>query len=71
MRAGAEGEVTVARPLEVWVRPWWRGTASTSTLPPVSDRTKCVVLVSPTASCPRPATAALAPTLAALSTAVA
>ncbi len=53
-----------------WVRPWLRAVASTFTRPSVTERRKCVVFVSPTATWAWSRTAVLAPTLAALSMAV-
>ena len=50
-----------------WVRPWLRAEAVTFTRPSVTGRRKWVVLVRPTATWPDSRTAALAPTLAALS----
>jgi len=54
-----------------WVRPWMTAIASTDAVAVCVDRRKSVPLCRPTANCPRSATAADAPTLAALSTIVA
>jgi hypothetical protein len=54
-----------------WLRPCMTGSATTSTRPSFIGRKKSVLLLTPTANCPLSSTAAEAPTLAALSTAVA
>jgi acyl-CoA hydrolase len=53
-----------------WSLPCTMGSASTSTRPSVIGRKKSVLLLTPTANCPLSSTAADAPTLAAVSTAV-
>ena len=45
-----------------WVAPWWIGSATTLTRPRVRGRSKSVMLLTPTANCPRSRTAAEAPT---------